>query len=173
MNNLKYFLIYALLVVAQILLGNFLNLGQYVMLCFLPTMILVLPTRFGNIATMLIAFATGLFVDFFTHGILGLTIIALVPVALMRRWVISMVFGGELLSRKEDINIARLGLPKVALAVLIVTALFFMIYVWVDGAGTRPVAFNFIRMGASIAASTLVSLYIAHVLTSEEVGRWR
>jgi len=122
---------------------------------------------------MLIAFVTGFFVDFFTHGILGLTICALLPVAFCREWIIRLVFGNEVFSRGEDVNIERQGIAKVSLASLIATALFFLIYIWVDGAGTRPMNFNIIRFVLSCVVSMLVSLYVIHILTSEEVRRWR
>jgi len=171
--NLKFPLTYILLVAAQILLANYLNLSQYVVLCFLPAMILILPIKVSTIAALCIAFATGMVTDFFTTGILGLCTVGLVPVALCRNWIIQLVFGSELFSRQEDINIPRQGMPKVILATLIATGLYFLIFTWVDGAGTRPLNFNLIRFGASLAVSTAVSIYIIHILTSEEVRRWR
>ena len=54
----RYWLIYLLLVVAQILLGNFLNLGQLVTICLLPMLVLSLPVKYPGALVMGIAFGT-------------------------------------------------------------------------------------------------------------------
>jgi len=169
----KYYIIYVLLVVAQILLGNYLNLTQYVVLCFLPALIMSLPITMSTAPAMVIAFITGFAVDFFTHGILGLTIVALVPVAFCRSWITRLIFGEEMFARKEDVTMERQGAPKITLGILLSTALYFLIYIPLDGAGTRTLTFDLIRFALSLAVSTLVSIFIVKILTSEEVRRWR
>ena len=169
----RYLLTWVILTVIQILLGGLLNLSQYVVLCFLPVMIMSLPITFSTFVLMLIAFATGFVVDFFTNGLLGLNICALVPVALARNWLIRLVFGSELLSRQEDISIHKQGPAKVLLAILLANTLFFAVFVPVDCAGTRPFAFVALRMVISTILSTLVSYYVAGVLAPREAARWR
>lgn len=168
--RIRFYIFYIILVALQIVLGNYLDLTQYVTLCFLPAMILALPVGYGTIGVMCIAFVTGLAVDFFTHGILGLTIIALVPVAFCRRWLIAMVFGGDVLSRGEDISIDKHGLAKSLLSILIATAIYLGIYIVADGAGTRPSSFNALRFACSIVVSTVVSVFVSHILKSSD--RW-
>lgn len=158
---------FLLLMLAQILLWNYFDFTQYLMIVFLPTLILCLPIKRGAVFAMLMAFATGFAVDFFSSGMLGLTSAALVPVALIRRGVITLVCGEEVFARGENITIRRQGLPKMALAILMVTALFLLIYIWADGAGTRPLWFNAVKFGASLVAGTLVSLLACNVLDSE------
>lgn len=158
---------FLLLLLAQILLWNYFDFTQFLMIAFLPTLILCLPIRRGAVFAMLLAFAAGFAVDFFSSGMLGLTSAALVPVALIRRSVITLVCGEEVFARGENITIRRQGLPKMALAILMVTALFLFIYIWADGAGTRPFWFNAVKFGASLAAGTLVSLLACNILDSE------
>ena len=169
----RYWLVYLILVAAQILLGNFLNLGQMVSICLLPVLILSLPIGMKAPWVMVLAFLTAFAVDFFTHGILGLGVVALLPVAAGRTLLVSAVFGGEVFSRGEDISVQKQGLPKIALAILIATAVFFAIYVWVDAAGTRSFGFNALRWLASTAASTLAQVFLAGLLTDREEGRWK
>ena len=125
----RYFLTWIILMVIQILLGGLLNLSQYVVLCFLPVMIMSLPITMSTAVLMLIAFATGFVVDLFTNGLLGLSICALVPVALCRNWLIRLVCGTELLSRQEDISIHKQGPAKVLLSILLANILYFAVYV--------------------------------------------
>lgn len=169
----RYIFTYLVLLVIQIVFCALLNLSQYVVLCILPVMIMSLPITYGTPRVLIIAFLSGLAVDFFTNGVLGLTACALLPVAFCRNSLIRLVFGTELLSRQEDISIHKQGPAKVLLAILLATALFFLIYIPVDCAGTRPAGFMALRMLLSIALSTPVSYYAAGVLAPREADRWR
>ncbi|MBR0175684.1 MAG: hypothetical protein IJQ22_09330 [Bacteroidales bacterium] len=169
----RYIFTYLVLLVIQIICGGLLNLSQYVVLCFLPVMILSLPITLNTPGVLVTAFLTGFAVDFFTDGVLGLTICALLPVAFTRNALIRLVFGTELLSRQEDISIHKQGPAKVLLAILLATTLFFLIYIPVDCAGTRSGGFVALRMFLSVALSTPVSFYIAGVLAPREADRWR
>lgn len=166
-------LIVLVLLVAQVLVWNYFNLSQFVLLTFLPTMVICLPARVNTTPALLITFLTGIAVDFFTHGILGLTCVALLPIAFGRKFIISLVFGEEIFSRGEGLSFRRQGFLKMSLAIVLSTALFMIIYVWVDGAGMRPFWFNALRFVCSLAASSFVSLFVASLLTEEESARWK
>jgi len=163
----RFWFIFLLILAADILLGNFLNLGPYVCISLLPILILFLPVNYGGPAAMAIAFATAFAADFFTNGLLGLNIIALLPAAFSRGWIISLVFGSEVRARGEDLSLRKQGLPKMMLALLIMTAVFFAVYVWVDAAGTRSFGFNTLRWLLSSLASTLVQAFLTGFLSSE------
>ena len=63
MKGQNFGLLYFLMVLGQIILCNFTNLGPYVMLTMLPAMILCVPLSVSTSACMLLAFVTGLSVD--------------------------------------------------------------------------------------------------------------
>lgn len=157
MKKTGFWLIYLLLLVAQLLLSTYANFTPYVMVTLLPVMVLCIPIRVGTTLAMLIAFASGLAVDALSEGILGINALALVPVAFARFGIIRLIFGGELFAREEDFSVHRSGFWKVAIAVVLSTALFLLVYIWADGAGTRPLLFNALRFAGSLAASTALS----------------
>lgn len=167
MKGTRNIIIYAILLVVQVLICNYANLSQYIVLSFLPALVLCLPVQTRPLIAMVAAFAMGLAVDFFSTGMLGLMSVALVPVAASRRLIIRIVFGQELFARNENINIHRHGLPKLALAVLISQALYFIIFTVVDCAGTRSFWFCLLRTVLSVLVSTLVSVLVAAEITSE------
>ena len=70
-------LLYCLMLLAQVILSNFCQLGPYVMLSILPAMILCMPMSTGTIRCMLAAFASGLCVDWLSEGLVGLNAAAL------------------------------------------------------------------------------------------------
>lgn len=158
-------LTYILFVVAQMLLSNYFHFTPYVMLTILPAMVLFLPTRTGTTGAMLIAFATGLAVDYFAEGTLGINALSLVPVAFARRSVIEAIFGNEPFEQKENISLRKYGSSRVSLAVIIVQSIFLAIYTLADCAGTRPFWFILARFGASVLASYLISMLIINPLT--------
>ncbi|MCR4569693.1 MAG: rod shape-determining protein MreD [Bacteroidales bacterium] len=167
MKKSGFWLIYIILLVAQLLLSTYANFTPYVMVTMLPVMVLCMPIRMGTVLAMVIAFATGLSVDLLSEGLLGLNALALVPVAFARNSIIRLIFGGELFAREEDFSIHRNGFWKVLVAIVLSTALFLAVYIWADGAGTRPLLFNAIRFGASLVASTLLSLLVVNLLAPD------
>ena len=167
MRKNSYYFVFFLLAVVQMLICNYLNLSAYLMLTILPVMILCVPLRLPTFWTMLLAFVTGLAVDLLSEGLLGLNALALVPVAFVRKEIIRLIFGDELFARKEDFSVRKNGFGKVAAAIFLVQALFLVIYIWADGAGTRPLAFNAIRFGVSLAAGWALSLLIIDILAPD------
>ncbi|MBQ7750897.1 MAG: hypothetical protein IJR77_06735 [Bacteroidales bacterium] len=167
MRNQNYVITYLVMVVAQILLCNYLHLGPYVTVSILPALILCLPIRTPAPLAMVIAFATGLAVDFLAEGLPGINAFSLVPVALLRIPVISLVFGEDMISRKEEFSARRNGFGKTALAIIMVQALFLLLYIAVDGAGTRSFGFNTVRFVLSLAAGVALSLLLIDTIAPE------
>ena len=164
MKNYRFILICVLLLIAQVFLDNFFPLRRYVLISILPAIILLISLETRSIVSMFLAFAVGFAVDFFSTGMLGISSLALVPVGLVRGAVVGLVFGDELSARGDELSIQRLGVPKMALASLLLCALYFAIYVWVDSAGTVsfwPAALRFVL---SVAVSTPVCLFAARLL---------
>ena len=158
MRKSSFWLVYALLLVAQLVLCNYANVTPYVCVTILPVMVLFLPIRIKPVAAMLIAFGTGLCVDFLSDGLLGVNAISLVPVAFLRDYVIEFVFGRELFTRGEDFSVRLHGFSKVFISTFIVTVVFLAIYIWVEAAGARSFQFNLLRFIYSLAASMVVSI---------------
>ena len=162
-----FWIAYIFLLMAQLLLSNFFHVTPYIFLTLLPLMVLCIPIRMGTIGAMLIAGLSGLVIDFLSEGVLGLNALALIPVAYARNGIIGLIFGPELFARKEDFSIGRCGFGKVAVALFLSLLIFLVIYIWADGAGTRPLWFNGLRLGASLVASFLLSLLTLGVLAPD------
>lgn len=164
----SFTLTYILLTVAQMVLSNYFHFTPYMMVTVLPVMVLCIPTKVGTVKAMLIAFATGLAVDFFAEGTLGINAMSLVPVALLRRPVIGMFFGNEPFGQKESVTIRKYGFARVSMAIILMTVLFLLIYILADCAGTRPVWFIVSSLGLSTLVSYLASVCFINLLTYED-----
>ncbi len=167
MKRNEFWKAYVLLLIAQLIISNYFRFTPFVMLSILPVMILSVPIRVNRFVLLLLAFASGLLVDWLSEGLLGLNALALVPVAYARNSVLRIVFGNELMARKEDFSVNSNGLASVIMAIAMVQALFLIIYIWMDSAGSRTFLFNSGRFLASLAAGVLVSLLTLNVLATE------
>lgn len=163
---------FILLFVVQLLVWNYFNFLQYVFIVFLPVMLLCLPIERGSISLMLLAFVLGVAADFLVNGQLGLTALALVPVAALRRTVIQLVFGNEILARGEELSFHRQRYTKFATATLMLTSVFLLVYLWVDGAGMYSLGFLALKYVISLLVSTVVSVPVAYLLLEESTGKW-
>ena len=164
---------YLLLMLAQVAVWNYFDFSPYVMITFLPALILCLPIAWSPVLTMLIAFATGIGVDFLVTGQLGMTSLSLVPVGLLRRGVVRLVFGSELFARGEELSFHRQGWQKFLLCTVILTALHLIIQIWVDGAGMYSLGFNVLKLGISLLVSTAVAVAIAFLMLEPTGERWK
>lgn len=167
MRKSGFWVAYSLLLVAQILLSNYFLFTPYITLSILPAMVLCISTRIKTPACMLIAFVSGLVVDWLSEGVLGLNAFALVPVALLRSPIVHMVFGEGLFTREEAFTVQSHGFAKVMLTIFMGHALFLAIYIWADGMGFRPLWFSLARFAASLSAGLLVSLLSLNVLAAD------
>lgn len=154
-------LLYILLVIIQILITNYCRFSTLTTVSILPVMILCLPLSVGTIPAMFIAFATGLATDWLSEGILGLNALALVPVAAVRKPVILLFLGKDLIERQEPISIQKNGLAKIFGAIVVLQAVFLAVYIMADGAGVRPFWFNAARFAVSLAAGAVLSMIVA------------
>lgn len=159
---------YILMVVAQMLLTNYFHFSPLCMVTIIPVLVLCIPTKIDTLWAMVIAFATGLAVDLFVEGALGLNALSAVPVAFVRKSLVEMIFGPEPFEHKENISARKYGFARVSFAMITATALFLAIYITADCAGTRPFWFMASKFGLSLAASYIVSALLVNLLSYDD-----
>lgn len=167
MNN-RFVLTYILLVLAQMLLCNYFHFTPYLMLTILPVMVFCIPTKVSTFWTLIIAFFTGLAVDYFAEGIIGINAASLLPVAIIRQPLIKAIFGPEPFEQEENITVKKYGMAKVSLAIFIITLLFLLVYNIADCAGTRPFLFILAKVALSLFASYVLSLLVVNLLSHDD-----
>lgn len=165
-NNFK--LLYCLLLICQIVLCNFSPLGPYITLSLLPAMIFCIPMSVSTAACMIIAFGSGLAVDWLSEGLIGINAASLVPVALARKSIVRIFFGEDLITRGDSFSVNKYGTAKVSAALMSSIAVFLLFYVILDGAGTRPMWFNLAYFGASLLSNWILALLVTHLLTPDD-----
>lgn len=167
-TNHNFPLMYALLLICQVILCNYAHLGPYITLTFLPAMILCVPIRISTITCMLVAFVSGFLTDFLAEGLLGLNVAALLPVALIRKGTVRIFLGEDIIARKDSFSIKKNGLLKVSTAMLVSTAVFLAVYIFLDGAGTRPFWFCAAKFGISLVCNWILGILVINTLTTDD-----
>lgn len=164
----RFVIHYLILVILQLVICNFLHLSPYLQLSVLPALVFCLPAAVPTAASLLIAFATGLTVDFLAEGVIGPNALALVPVAYFRKSIYRLYFGEEFIRRGGRVSVSGLGTGKVSAALITVQALYLLLYLWTDGAEAHPFTFNLVRFTVSLAVGTVVSFWIADLIQPKE-----
>ena len=168
MKNPTFGIGYILLVIAQIIICNYFQFSPYFVISILPAMVLCVPLTIGTNVCMLIAFATGLSVDWLAEGLIGINAASLIPVAYARKTIIRVFLGEDLISRKDSFSFRKNGIGKIMTAILVAYSIFFIVYVILDGAGLRTFWFNLLRVVLSIACSIIPGLIVTGRLTKED-----
>ena len=161
-------ILYTLLVVGQIIMCNYCQLGPYVMLSMLPAMVLCIPPGINTIVCMLIAFASGLATDWLSEGLLGLNAAAILPVALMRNGIIKIFMGEDLIIRGDRFSYRKNGFAKISAAHSLCLITFLAIYIFLDGAGTRPLWFCLTKGGVSFVCNFLLAIMVTNILAPDD-----
>lgn len=159
---------YILLVIVQMIICNYFQFTPLITLSILPAMVLCIPLTLNTPICMLIAFGTGLAVDWLAEGIIGLNVAALLPVAFARQTVIRIFMGEDIVVRQDSFSFRKNGIEKISIALLVSYAAFFFLYIIFDGAGLRPFWFNLIRFMLSVLLSMVLGLMTVASLTQED-----
>lgn len=167
-NGQNFGILYLMLLVCQVLICNYFSFTPYLMLTLLPAMVLCIPLTVSTIGCMFIAFMSAMTVDWMAEGIIGLNAAALTPVALLRKPVLRIFFGEDIITRKDSFSARKYGNAKVSAAILLPLIVFISIYIFLDGAGTRPLWFCLIKGFASLLSSYLLSLLVVNILTPDD-----
>lgn len=159
---------YLLLAICQIVLCNYAYLGPYLMLTLLPAMIMCIPLTVNTPTCMLVAFLTGLSVDWLSEGLIGINGASLIPVALARKSFIRVFLGEDIINRKDSFSIRKNGIGKILTVMTVALMIFLAVYIFLDGAGTRPFWFCASRFGASLAANLALAVLVTNILTPDD-----
>lgn len=168
MKTQNFGLLFFMMVLGQMVLCNFAGFSPFITLTMLPAMIVCVPLTVSTPLCLLLAFATGLSVDWLSEGLIGINAASLVPVALMRKPLIRFFLGEDLITRSDSFSFRKNGIGKISLVLIVSLLIFLGIYVFLDGAGTRQTWFNLTRMGLSLLCNYVLALIVTNILTVDD-----
>ncbi len=163
----KFLTTYILLLLCQMAICNYFNLSPIVTVSLLPAMVMCIPLSVNTIVAMVMAFISGLAVDFAADGVIGLNAMALVPVALCRKSIMRLFLGTDTIEREETFSFKTKGFGRISGVIIFALTIFLVLYIAADGAGTRTSLFNLFRFLCSAAVSYFFSLAVIALLSPE------
>lgn len=165
MKEIRFSILFAVMLIIQLILTKYGQLGFMISISILPAMILCMPTSRPTWWVLIVAFLSGLVVDGLSDGPLGLNAAALVPVAAMQKPFIRLFIDDDLVTRHYNFSFYQNGVIKVGLALLAETLIFMICYTLADCAGTRSGGFIFTKILLSTVASMIIGLLVCNVLS--------
>lgn len=151
-------LFYVIILLIQIVLSGYVNIGPYIYLCCLPLLVLYLPLYQETGVSMIIAFACGLVVDFLCDGIMGLNAAAAVALAAVRKPLYAACFSKDNLERAVIPTIQEAGVLRHINFILVSLAVYFIVYICLDSVGMESLTTTLLRFVLSCAANLVIIL---------------
>lgn len=153
---------YILMLFVQVIICQIFQFGPYCVPTLLPVMLMCMPTDWTPLKCMIVAFVSGLFVDFFGEGLLGLNAFSLLPLAWARNFILSRSFNEDLVARGELISWRKWGALLILRTAILFIALFLVIYIAMDAAGERNFLPCLQTFGISLAANIVLGIGVLY-----------
>lgn len=145
---------------AQAAIDNFINLSIYVDVALFLFIILMLPYRISTVTAMVTAFLLGLCVDFLGNTILGMTSAALVMAALVRKGIISITIGQDILEKHPYPSFGSLGIRRFVSYSLPLVMIYEIGFILADCSGFSPFWHNMLRLVVSVTVNMTILLFL-------------
>lgn len=160
--NRHFSISFVIMLLIQLVLVKYCQIGHFVFISILPAMILCQPTSRPTPLVMLLAFLTGMAVDLIADGVVGLNAAALVPLALIQKPLIRVLIDADVVDRHYSFSYFHHGYLSIGAALLVMTIVYMLLYTVLDNAGVRSFGFIFMRF----LVSTIVSLVFCMAATA-------
>lgn len=158
--NIKRLSLIVLIIILQVVLDNYCDLGVYLRIVLLPYLILTLPYRIKTIEAMVIAFILGLVVDLFTTGVVGLNSGALAASALVRRKILYSILDERNIDKYDYPNFRAMGNMKGGFYFILPYLAFFIVYILLDNFSLSPFWWNLQRIVICSVVNTIIGLVL-------------
>jgi rod shape-determining protein MreD len=163
-DNWGRFWFYAALLIIQIVLSGYVNVGPYIYLCCLPLIVIYLPLYQETSLSMLIAFGCGLLVDILCDGIVGLNAAAAVALAALRKPIFAAFFTKDNIERAVIPTIRETGVFRHVNFIFTSLMVFFLVYICLDSVGMESIQTTVLRLVLSCAANLVLILAIDYFM---------
>jgi divalent metal cation (Fe/Co/Zn/Cd) transporter len=83
----------------------------------------------------------------------------------MRKGIIKIFLGEDLIARADRFSYKKNGFVKVSIANVVCLTIFLGIYIILDGAGTLPASFCLMKGGISLLCNFILSIIVTNILS--------
>ncbi len=162
-KNLSYIYILALCLI-QVLINNFLNISHLLYISLLPLAVFCLPGKQVSIPSLILSFLMGIIIDITSSGAVGITSCALLLCVFLRPAILKLAYTDSFTSSGEDyLEEERLS-REMILSIALLCVVYFLVYCWIDSAGTLKWSFALLKWLYSFLCSTVLCVLIKTVI---------
>lgn len=165
-----YILLFAIVALLQTFFFNHLTLWS----CFAPmvyiTFVMMLPLNTPSILTLLSGLAMGVTMDL-TMGTAGLNTISTLAVAYLRRPILDLILGSEIVRDGGIPTLLRMGQRQFVQYLIIVVVLHSVIFFGMEAFTTAYLWYQLLRLAVSASASILFVWLIMMLFTPKHASR--
>jgi hypothetical protein len=157
---LRQIIIYAVVILLQIIINNYVYLGPMVYICLIPLLVMYLPLDQKPYISLIIAFGLGLIIDILSDGVLGLNAGAATLLALVYKPLFYPVFQKNNYSKKFIPAIRESNIWHHVLYLLIIIAIYFLFYIAFDGLATTTLIVSLARYLVNVAVNLVLAVVV-------------
>lgn len=159
--NKNHFYIYILaLCLIQVLINNFLNFSHLLYISLLPLAVFCLPGKQVSIPSLILTFLTGIIIDVTSNGVVGITSCALLLCVFLRPLILKLAYTESFTSAGDDyLEEERLSKDMI-ISIALLCAIYFLVYCWIDSAGTLRWSYALLKWLYSFLSSTVLCVLI-------------
>lgn len=157
---LRQIIIYAVVILLQIIINNYVYLGPMVYICLIPLLVMYLPLDQKPYISLIIAFGLGLIIDILSDGVLGLNAGAATLLALVYKPLFYPVFQKNNYSKKFIPAIRESNIWHHVLYLLIIIAIYFLFYIAFDGLATTTLIVSLTRYLVNVAVNLVLAVVV-------------
>lgn len=157
---LRQIIIYAVVILLQVIINNYVYLGPMVYICLLPLLVMYLPLDQKPYISLIIAFGLGLIIDILADGVLGLNAGAATLLALVYKPLFYPVFQKNNYSKKFIPAIRESNIWHHVLYLLIIIAIYFLFYIAFDGLATTTLIVSLTRYLVNVAVNLVLAVVV-------------
>ena len=157
---LRQIIIYAVVILLQVIINNYVYLGPMVYICLIPLLVMYLPLDQKPYISLIIAFGLGLIIDILSDGVLGLNAGAATLLALVYKPLFYPVFQKNNYSKKFIPAIRESNIWHHVLYLLIIIAIYFLFYIAFDGLATTTLIVSLARYLVNVAVNLVLAVVV-------------
>ena len=165
-TTLQIYLVAFILILAQGITDSFVDISRYVLISFLPFIILRMTYRSSTHAVLLVCFVAGVAADFLGGGIIGLNSASRPFAGLLCGRIIKAVVGKDVIEKEKRPSVIVAGQVSVLIYSAIFIALYELCYIFLDSMGSASFLFNLTRFTISVPVNTAISMLLFNLCTN-------
>lgn len=167
MNYLKYITLGVFLMLMQMLISGYVNIWPMLYIAVFPMLLIALPYNINRYIALLVAFGTGLLIDFVSDGVLGLNAAAATALMYFRGPFFHLIINKNTLENMTLLTERSIGTSKFILLSAFSYAVFFIFYIALDSGESTSFLYILLRFAINLTVNVALVVLLWKTLLAQ------